>query len=63
MRRRLARDFGSAFPITGIDGLGEFSHFDESLWLPNSGNVVLDSTRKTFVVLMTKSRVVPLQLR
>ena len=49
------RDFGSAFPITGIDGLGECSHFGESLWLPDSGYVVLDSTQKTFVELMTKS--------
>jgi len=35
----------------------------ESLWLPNLGYVVLDLTWKTFVELMTKSRVVPIQLR
>jgi hypothetical protein len=63
MRQRLARDFGSMFPVSGINRLGECSHFNESLGLPNLGDIVLDSSQESFVELMAGSCRTPFQLR
>jgi hypothetical protein len=51
------------FPVSGINGLRECSHFNESLGLPDSGDIVLDSGWESFVELMAESRGTPFQLR
>jgi hypothetical protein len=54
------RDFGVMFPVTGVDALREFEEFDEGIWLPDAGDLILDSGWESDVELSPESGLAPL---
>ena len=50
----LSADFRLALPVTSVHVLGEETKFSESLWFTNTGNLILDTVRKSIIKFVSE---------